>query len=210
MQRNYMFLRGNDSFPHKNSDTLFCKRWLSDIQLPLHFIFFASRNFDARSVRKDDELVTVADTDNMVEVDQMRFVRADKSELGQHVLEMFERFAGNERSFIDQMDDRVVTVGFEAKDLMYQEKENAFTRRDCQAEVLDIPFVDIGGEIFEKQFALAEALAFGVMPFHRLLQVFGANGFQQVIQRAEPDRLDRVLVVGCDEDNIEIGVVGEL
>lgn len=150
MQRNYIFLQGDGSFPHKYSDTLFCKACFSDIQLPLHFILFSPRHFDAGAVGEDDELVAVADPDDVVEIDQMRFVGPDEAEFGQHILEMFQRFAGNERPFVDQMNDRIVSVCFQAKDFVHHKEENTFARRHCQAEVLDVPLVDVGCEILEK------------------------------------------------------------
>lgn len=71
MQRNYIFLRGNISLSHKYSSTLFCKRLLSDIQLPLDLVLFSSRDLYTRAVRQDDEFVVVADPDNMVQIDQV-------------------------------------------------------------------------------------------------------------------------------------------
>ena len=119
MQRNYIFLGGNTSLPHKYSDTLFCKGWISDVQLPLDFVLFPAWDLDARAVGEDDKLIVVADPDDMVEVDQVGFMGADETELGQHILEMFQRFAGDEWPFVDQMNDRVVPVGFQPKDFMH-------------------------------------------------------------------------------------------
>lgn len=50
---------------------MFCKRLLSDIQLPLDLVLFSSRDLYTRAVRQDDEFVVVADPDNMVQIDQV-------------------------------------------------------------------------------------------------------------------------------------------
>lgn len=209
MQRNNIFLGGNASCLLKYSNTLFCEAWLSDIQLPLDFIFFPTRHLYTRSIREDDELVVVTDPYNMVEIDQVGFVCSNKAELIQHVLEMFQCLARDKRSFVDQVDDRVVAVCFEAEDFVYHKKENPLTRRHRQAEIFNVSFVDVHGEIVKEHFALLETLAFREMPFHRVAEFIRINGFQQVVQRTEPYRLDGVLVMGRGENDIEIGIVGE-
>ena len=80
----------------------------------MYILFFSPWYIYFAAVGEQYKLIVIAQAGNVQWIYQMRFVCAYEIEVFKHFFKMFERFRGNERSFIHQVYIGVASVGFQS------------------------------------------------------------------------------------------------
>ncbi len=138
----------------------------------------------------------------MRQVDQVRFMDTVKAAVSKHIIEFTECFGDQYLFTVSGMDQGVGPVRLAIGDLLHLHKVDAVHRP--QHDLLFLP--EVGPQVLLQRLELGDKVLLdeGLRVLHRFGQFLGIDRFEQEIHCCEPERLDRIFLIGGDEDDPEI------
>jgi hypothetical protein len=135
-------------------------------------------------------------------IDQVGIVHTIEPVYTKHSLEILEQFGDHDRPSALEYDMRIIGMGFYPDDIPDLQQLDAITGRNGYAVILRLGVEEALPEQFEPFFGLSVRLL--EKPLHSMAQFLQHHGLHQVIEGAYADRIDRIVIVGRDENDLEI------